>query len=53
MPTPASLPTRKLGQNGPEITALGLGLMGLSIAYGKPGFVPLIPVKHTHTHTQY
>ncbi|KAF2130693.1 aldo/keto reductase-like protein [Dothidotthia symphoricarpi CBS 119687] len=30
------LPTRRLGKNGPEITALGLGLMGLSVGYGKP-----------------
>ncbi|KAF6833845.1 aldo/keto reductase YakC [Colletotrichum plurivorum] len=37
MSPPASLPTRKLGKNGPEITALGLGLMGLGTAYGKPG----------------
>lgn len=33
MPT---LPTRKLGKNGPEVTALGYGLMGLSAFYGKP-----------------
>lgn len=31
-----SLPTRKLGNDGPEVTAIGLGLMGLSVAYGKP-----------------
>ena len=30
------LPTRKLGKNGPEVTALGFGLMGLSALYGKP-----------------
>ncbi|KAK3385616.1 Aldo/keto reductase-like protein [Podospora didyma] len=33
----ASLPTRKLGKTGREISALGLGLMGLSIAYGSVG----------------
>jgi aryl-alcohol dehydrogenase-like predicted oxidoreductase len=29
-------PTRRLGKNGPEVTALGYGLMGLSAFYGKP-----------------
>jgi len=29
-------PTRRLGKDGPEITALGYGLMGLSAFYGKP-----------------
>lgn len=33
--TNEQLPTRKLGKNGPEVTALGLGLMGLSVFYGK------------------
>jgi aryl-alcohol dehydrogenase-like predicted oxidoreductase len=30
------LPTRKLGKNGPEVIALGFGLMGLSAFYGAP-----------------
>lgn len=30
------LPTRKLGKDGPEITALGYGGMGLSTFYGTP-----------------
>lgn len=30
------LPTRKLGKNGPEVTRLGFGLMGLSAFYGAP-----------------
>lgn len=30
------LQTRKLGKEGPEVCALGFGLMGLSAFYGKP-----------------
>ncbi|KAH8428586.1 uncharacterized protein LDX57_006282 [Aspergillus melleus] len=36
MSSPTKLPTRTLGRNGPEIPALGFGLMGLSAFYGTP-----------------
>ncbi len=39
MTPPASLPTRKLGKDGPEVTAIGFGLMGLSVGYGHGGYV--------------
>lgn len=32
-----SLPTRKLGLNGPHVTSLGFGAMGLSVGYGLVG----------------
>ncbi|KAF2650885.1 Aldo/keto reductase [Lophiostoma macrostomum CBS 122681] len=31
----STLPTRKLGKNGPNVSALGFGAMGLSSGYGK------------------
>lgn len=30
----AKLPTRTLGKNGPQVSALGFGAMGLSFSYG-------------------
>lgn len=32
----SSVPTKKLGKNGPNVTSLGFGTMGLSAFYGKP-----------------
>ena len=32
----AALPDRKLGKNGPKVTAMGYGCMGLSAFYGPP-----------------
>ncbi|KIH94866.1 hypothetical protein SPBR_03798 [Sporothrix brasiliensis 5110] len=34
---PVKIPARRLGRDGPEIAAVGFGLMGLSVAYGTPG----------------
>jgi aryl-alcohol dehydrogenase-like predicted oxidoreductase len=41
MAPPAKLPARKLGRNGPEVTAVGFGLMGLSTAYGAVEYAPI------------
>ena len=32
-----TLPTRQLGKNGPQVTAMGIGLMSLGHAYGHAG----------------
>ena len=32
----SGLPTRQLGKNGPYVTGIGFGTMGLSAFYGKP-----------------
>ncbi|KAF4453959.1 alcohol dehydrogenase [Fusarium austroafricanum] len=34
MAPPAQLPVRQLGKNGPKITSVGFGLMGISVGYG-------------------
>lgn len=31
-----SIPTAALGKNGPQVSRLGFGLMGLSVFYGAP-----------------
>lgn len=34
--TGITVPTKALGKNGPNVTAIGFGTMGLSAFYGKP-----------------
>jgi aryl-alcohol dehydrogenase-like predicted oxidoreductase len=38
--------TRKLGNNGPHVPAVGLGCMGMSISYGEPNDVESVATIH-------
>ena len=40
--------TRKLGKNGPAVSALGLGCMGMSCAYGPPDEAESLRVLHRY-----
>jgi len=49
MAPPAKMPTRKLGKNGPEVAAIGFGLMSMaSGVYGTAGYEIATPLVH-HT----
>jgi hypothetical protein len=48
MAPPVQLPLRQLTKNGPKIPSIGLGLMGISVAYGAATYAPPLHTVSPH-----